>query len=147
MTYRERHRHTSELFRLVKYRHIAFVLLSAVFVPLHYHSARGILSLQQSSHIIFNVDSLALIFFLFPSRLFWWYGIAVSLAPFKVDQYKLLLRSRNFGRFILCLVTRGSNVEVSIFINMLHSRHWLTLTFVVVCLSGCVCNAKPQKAP
>jgi len=60
-----------------------------------------------------NWDTLMILILIVPSQWITLLNNIFMLWPIRFDQYKNKPRTRHFERFIICLVTRGDNVEVS----------------------------------
>ena len=60
-----------------------------------------------------NRDTIVFLILLVPSHWIVWLNNMLILLPIGLDRYKSKPRTRHFERLIICLVTRGDNIEVS----------------------------------
>lgn len=108
----KRFKPTRDIFGVSKHRHWLLVLVTVFFFLLHYHFPRRWLWLVLDQEILMNLECLLLLCSLVPGRVVHWCSIAAALLPFRTEQYACSPVTRRLDRFIVCLVTRGLNVNV-----------------------------------
>jgi hypothetical protein len=95
----------------LKYNFIAFILITLpAFYYYNYYSRPDHLI---DETITFNLSCAIALLVLFPGEGVLWLNVLFNLWPEQPDRYRKSKKIRKFSRLLLCLASKGDNIDVS----------------------------------
>lgn len=104
---------TPRTWKALRYRHILFFSVASLLLYAQWSIYTSfIVGLQHQSNKLFNKETGIVLSTLVPGRILGWYSILCALLPLEKARRSSLSARRKYARLIICMVTRGRNIEV-----------------------------------
>jgi hypothetical protein len=94
----------------LQYNFVAFIVIAIPLFCYFYFRLRPSVLIDEK--IAFNLSTAVALLVMVPRQFLAWLSILVNLWPVRPDQYRKSAKTRSFSRLLICLASKGDNIDV-----------------------------------